>query len=189
MSRCPSAACASGRRAKMTGLDLALLDQRPDALAQSGGDSPFRSVDWMRSVDPVIVSHGDDRTVLPEGLTRPAHWSKSEGNKRDRPDACAACLQVAILEDPEIDGVDASSLVEVCVAVIPEAVAVGSIWDGWPATGSCPSRRAPHHRRCRDRLGKARPSPRGTYHQGSPTITSAAPSPFTSPAPATVQPK
>lgn len=27
------------------------------------------------------AANGDDRTVLPEGLTRPAHWSRSEGNE------------------------------------------------------------------------------------------------------------
>ena len=26
-------------------------------------------------------ANGDDRTMLPEGLTRPAHWSRSEGNE------------------------------------------------------------------------------------------------------------
>ena len=27
------------------------------------------------------AANGDDQTQLPEGLTRPAHWSKSEGNE------------------------------------------------------------------------------------------------------------
>jgi uncharacterized protein YjbI with pentapeptide repeats len=27
------------------------------------------------------VANGDDRTLLPEGLTRPVHWSKAEGNE------------------------------------------------------------------------------------------------------------
>jgi hypothetical protein len=27
------------------------------------------------------TANGDDRTILPEGFTRPAHWSKAEGNE------------------------------------------------------------------------------------------------------------
>ena len=27
------------------------------------------------------VANGDDRTVLPDRLTRPAHWSKAEGSE------------------------------------------------------------------------------------------------------------
>ena len=60
----------------LKGTDLGLANLKGAALWKAN----LKGAHYLTQ-EQLDAANGDDRTVLPEGLTRPAHWSRSEGNE------------------------------------------------------------------------------------------------------------
>ena len=73
-------------RADLRGLDLSKASLAGAALARAdleGANLEGARLPGVRNLtqEQLDVANGDDQTVLPAGLTRPAHWSKAQENE------------------------------------------------------------------------------------------------------------